>query len=90
MLARYPLILSLILLQCIHIEALTIMSSLKNVRVEIFFRTTNELQRNTNDASNLMSAICNNAEDGSAGGENEMPARTITLYRSGFTVDNFK
>lgn len=46
------------------------------------------VEPDTNDASNLMSAIRNNAEDGSAGGESERPARTITLYRSGFTVDN--
>lgn len=46
------------------------------------------VEPDTNDASNLMSSIRNNAEDGSAAGENERPARTITLYRSGFTVDN--
>lgn len=46
------------------------------------------VEPDTNDASNLMSAIRNNAEDGSAGEESERPARTIVLYRSGFTVDN--
>ena len=40
------------------------------------------VEPDTNDASNLMSAIRNNAEDGSAGEESERPARTITLYRS--------
>ena len=47
------------------------------------------VEPDTNDASNLMSAIRNNAVDGSAGEESERPARTaITLYTGGFTVDN--